>query len=252
MKGIYSDINAPVIITEIKIAELSKYINNAFHALKICFANEVGTICKKLDIDSHSLMEIFCMDHKLNISSYYLKPGFAYGGSCLPKDLKALNTIAHDNYLNTPLIDSIDRSNENLKASVLDQIIALDKKKIGIFGLSFKAGTDDLRNSPIVDIIERLIGKGYKIKIYDANVHFSQLMGANRDYIMKKIPYISQLVTNRPDEVIDHAELIILVHATREFSELLDKVDPNTVVFDLAHIAFNNKSNLKHYLGIAW
>ena len=188
MKKIYENINSPFITTDIKIAELIKYVNNAFHALKIIFANEIGNICRKQGINSHELMDIFCMDKKLNISSYYLKPGFSYGGSCLPKDLKALRTIAHDFYLESPVLENIEKSNELQKNIVYDQILNFSKEKVSFLGLSFKAGTDDLRNSPIIDIIERLLGKGFDVKIFDKNVHLSRLTGANKEYILKKIP----------------------------------------------------------------
>ena len=160
LKLLYKDIDAPFIVTDINIAELIKYVSNAFYAIKIIFANEIGNICKKIGVDSHKLMEIFCMDTKLNISPYYLKPGFAYGGSCLPKDLRALKTIAHDHYIECPVLETIERSNEYQKKVVLEQIIQFGKEKIGFLGLSFKDGTDDLRNSPILDVIEILLGKG--------------------------------------------------------------------------------------------
>jgi len=252
MKEIYSGLESPVVVTEIKIAELMKYVNNSFHAVKIIFANEVGSICKKLGINSHKLMEIFCMDTKLNISPYYFKPGFAYGGSCLPKDLKALCTIAHDNYLESPLLDSIDRSNESQKKIVYDQIIEFKKDKVGFLGLSFKAGTDDLRNSPILDIIERLLGKGFNLKIYDRNVRFSQLMGANREYILKKIPYISKFLIDNPDDLIRSSEVIVVVNSSSEFRDMLNRVPNNTIIYDLVNLDFKNKQNAENYIGVAW
>lgn len=254
MKQVYKGIDAPLIISDIRIAELMKYVNNAFHATKIVFANEVGNICKKLDIDSQELMRIFCTDKKLNISPYYLKPGFAYGGSCLPKDLKALKTIAHDHYLQSPLLESIDNSNENQKKIVLEQIMKFGKRQIGFFGLSFKTGTDDLRNSPILDIIERLLGKGFDIKIFDKNVHFSQLMGANKDYILKKIPFISNFVTDDHQDVIEHAQVIVIVNNDNEFKNILDefKTDNEKIVYDLANMDIELRSNTKRYIGVAW
>ena len=224
MKVIYEKLDAPLITSEIKIAEIMKYINNAFHAQKVVFANEVGSICKKLGIDSHRVMEIFCMDTKLNISPYYLKPGFAYGGSCLPKDLRALKTIAHDHYINCHLIESIERSNEYQKEIVYNQIMELNVSRIGFLGLSFKANTDDLRNSPILDIIERLLGKGFDVKIYDKNVHFSQLLGANRDYILNKIPFISKFVTDKYDDVVKYSKAIVVVNNSSEFIDILAEI----------------------------
>jgi len=236
LKEVYSFINAPFIITDIKVAEMIKHINNAFHALKITFANEIGRICEKIGVDSQKLMEIFCMDKKLNISPKYLTPGFAYGGSCLPKDLKALRTIAHDHYVKCPVIENIETSNEIQKVELLKKLITLGKAKIGFLGLSFKAGTDDLRNSPIVDVIERLLGKGFDVRVYDKNVYLSRLIGANRDYILRKIPYISRFLTNRLDQVIDNSEVIVIVNNEPEFKTLEQDTLRQKIVIDLVGI----------------
>ena len=252
LKQMYKSIEAPFIVTDVKIAEMIKYVNNAFHAYKIIFANEIGNICKKIGIDSHQLMEIFCKDTKLNISPYYLKPGFAYGGSCLPKDLKALKTIAHDNYVECPVLESIERSDELQKKIVLEQIMEFEKEKIGFLGLSFKGGTDDLRNSPIVDIIEILLGKGFNIRIYDRNVQISKLMGANKEYILKKIPYISKFIVDSSKQIIDHAEVIVVVNKEREFSDILNAVPEHKIIYDFMNIDFKNKSKMNNYFGIAW
>ena len=252
MKLAYDGIDAPVIVTDIKIAEIIKYVNNAFHALKVTFANEIGNICKKLEVDSHRLMEIFCMDKKLNISPYYLKSGFADGGSCLPKDLRALRTMAHDFYIECPILENIEKSNELQRKTAYDQIIGLGKEKVGFLGLSFKSDTDDLRNSPIIDIIEQLLGKGFSIKIYDRNVHLSQLVGANKEYILKKIPYISKFITDDPDEVIDNSDVIIVVNKDKEFSDILTKVPVNKIIYDLVNIDFKDKEKKENYIGIAW
>jgi len=252
LKQMYLSIEAPFIVTDIKIAEIIKYVNNAFHAHKIIFANEIGNICKKMEIDSHKLMDIFCMDTKLNISPYYLKPGFAYGGSCLPKDLNALKTIAHDHYVECPALESIQRSNEFQKKVVLEQILQFEKNKIGFLGLSFKGGTDDLRNSPILDIIERLLGKGFDIRIYDQNVHFSELMGANREYILKKIPYVSKFIVETSAEIIAHADLIVIVNKEKEFETILTEVPEHKILYDLVNIDVPNKHLRKNYTGIAW
>jgi len=252
IEQMYRDIKAPFIATDIKIAELIKYVNNAFHANKVVFANEVGNICKKLGIDSHKLMDIFCMDTKLNISPYYMKPGFAFGGSCLPKDLKALRTIAHDYYLESPLIENLERSNEFQKSLVSDQIIKFGKEKIGFLGLSFKGGTDDLRNSPIVDILEVLLGKGFDIRIYDKNVHFSKLMGANREYILQKIPFVSKFIVESSDEIIKHSDLIVVVNREQEFIDILKKAPENKIIYDLVNLKDDGVSAKPNYTGIAW
>jgi len=250
MEQIYTKINAPFIVTEPKIAEILKYVNNTFHALKIAFANEVGNICKGVGINSHQLMEIFCMDKKLNVSSKYLKPGFSYGGSCLPKDLKALQTIAHDLYLECPVLSNIERSNEVQKNMVLNKIIDFKKKRIGFIGISFKEGTDDLRNSPIIDIIENLIGKGYEIFIFDQNVRLSKLIGANRDYILKKIPYISTLIIDDLKSLINYSDLIVIVNKEAEFIEVMDTLPETKIIYDLVNLG--NPSENKNYTGISW
>ena len=210
MAEIYSKVDAPIEKTDIKVAEIIKYVNNSFHALKITFANEVGNICKKLDIDSHKVMDLFCKDTHLNISPYYFKPGFAYGGSCLPKDLKALNTIAHDAYLNSPVLESIERSNQNQKRTAFELITSKGKRKIGILGLSFKKGTDDLRYSPIVEVTESLLGKGYDICIFDEKVNLSNITGTNKHYIETRIPHLSRLLRQDLDEVARHADLLVI------------------------------------------
>ena len=252
LQQMYLGIEAPFIVTDIKIAEMIKYVNNAFHAHKIIFANEIGNICKKMGIDSHKLMDIFCMDTKLNISPFYLKPGFAYGGSCLPKDLKPLKTIAHDHYVECPVLESIQRSNEFQKKVVLEQILAFEKDKIGFLGLSFKGGTDDLRNSPILDIIEILLGKGLDIRIYDQNVRLSELIGANREYVLKKIPYVSKFIVETSGEIIAHADVIVIVNKEKEFEAILTDIPENKIIYDLVNIDVPHKQLRENYTGIAW
>lgn len=252
MKKIYEGVNAPLILTDIRIAELSKYINNSFHALKVCFANEVGSICKKMNIDSHKVMEIFCLDTKLNISPRYFKPGFAYGGSCLPKDLKALCTIAHDYYLKCPVLESIGESNEVKKDDVLENILQFGKKRIGFLGLSFKEGTDDLRSSPIVDIMEQLLGKGFDIKIYDRNVNFSKLVGANREFILEHIPLISNFISEDINGVVSGSDIIVVVNEEIGFEEILQELPKDKIIFDLVNIKFPGRSGRERYFGVAW
>ncbi len=252
MRELYIDINSPFVVSDIGVAEIIKYVNNTFHALKITFANEIGNICKKLNIDSHKLMQIFCMDNKLNISSYYLKPGFAYGGSCLPKDLKGLKTIIRDLYIDCPVIENVERSNELQKTVVLERIISFGKQHIGFLGLSFKTGTDDLRNSPIIDIIEQLIGKGFKVTIYDNNINLSQLIGANKEYIMRKIPLISKFITANPMEIIENTDLVVVVNKEKEFEIILQKLGNNKQIYDLVNIDFLGRNEKSNYMGLAW
>jgi GDP-mannose 6-dehydrogenase len=252
MRDVYKNLDAPFIVTKRRIAELMKYVCNSFHALKITFGNEVGNICKKLGIDSHELMDIFCQDERLNISKAYLKPGFAYGGSCLPKDLKALCTIAHDHYLETPVLDSIARSNEIQKDLVLQRILDYGHHNVSFLGLAFKAGTDDLRESPIVDVIERLLGKGFKVKVYDPHVHVAKLTGANRDYILQKIPFIAEFITNDLSEVLDHGETIVVVNRDPAAEEVLDTLQGGKQVLELARNPQSDPVPVDSIEGLAW
>lgn len=225
METLYQGINAPVVRTDVRVAELIKYVSNAFHALKISFANEIGNISKALGIDAFKVMDLFTMDTRLNVSSAYLRPGMAYGGSCLPKDVKGLYTIAHDYYLATPIISAIENSNNIQKAKILELIEKSKLKKIGFFGLAFKKGTDDLRFSPAVELVETLIGRGYSVKIYDRNVMLSRIMGANKSFIEAHLPHISTLLENELTSVVEYAETMVIVHkpTSKELESLLAK-----------------------------
>ncbi len=249
MESIYDDINAPVVKTDIEVAEIIKYVNNTFHALKICFANEIGNICKKINIDSHKVMDVFCRDTRLNISPYYFKPGFAYGGSCLTKDMKALKTLSHDNYLSSPLIAAIHNSNENQKRVVIDMIESTGGNKIGVLGLSFKQGTDDLRYSPAVEIVEYLFGKGYNIIIWDEIVQQSKLVGSNKEFIQTHIPHLSKLITGDLIEVIDKSEIILVTQKDKKISSLIEKY-PEKIFIDVVRVV--EKSSSGNYQGICW
>lgn len=249
LRKMYDGINAPIRSTSVEVAELIKYVNNSFHALKVSFANEVGNICKKMNIDSHEVMELFCLDDQLNLSPYYLKPGFAYGGSCLPKDLRAFKTMAHDFYLNSPVLNSILESNENQKKIALQMVLERGVKKIGILGLSFKEGTDDLRYSPVVELAETLLGKGCQLKIYDRNVNLSKLSGTNKAYIEKHIPHLSEMISDDLDYVIDQTELVIISHNQKEF-EGLHKKYPKVHFIDLVKVG--SALSEGNYEGICW
>lgn len=249
MAEIYSQIDAPIEKTDVRVAEIIKYVNNSFHALKITFANEVGNICKKMGIDSHKVMDLFCKDTHLNISPYYFKPGFAYGGSCLPKDLKALNTIAHDAYLNSPVLESIERSNQNQKRTAFELITSKGKKKVGILGLSFKKGTDDLRYSPIVEVTESLLGKGYEICIFDEKVNLSNITGTNKHYIDTRIPHLSALLKNDLQEVVENSELLVISQNDERFRNLIDEY-PDKQFIDLVRVVDEPRNN--NYDGLGW
>jgi len=252
VKDIYAGIDAPVIRTSIKVAEIIKYVNNAFHGLKVSFANEIGNICKKLRIDSHQVMEIFCMDRKLNLSPYYLKPGFAFGGSCLPKDLRALLYKGQKEDLRLPLLSSILESNENQIKTGIDLIRKTKKKKIGIFGFSFKSGTDDLRESPMVELIETLLGKGYKISIYDRNVSIAKIFGANKQYIEKEIPHISSLMCSSMEEVLSRSEVLVIGNNSEEFRKISKLMRKDQIMIDFAGIANGKGGTKSQYEGICW
>lgn len=249
-REIYKDIPAEFISTDIEVAEIMKYVNNTFHALKIVFGNEVGNICKALNIDSHKVMEIFCKDRQLNISPYYFKPGFAYGGSCLPKDSKALRTLAHDKYVDVPVINAINPSNELQKKIAVDIIESKGRRKIGILGLSFKAGTDDLRNSPIVDVAQTLHGKGYELHIYDRNVRISQLTGTNADFIAAKLPHLHEIITDNLDEVCSACDVLVITNKEKEFADVPAKY-PHKCIVDLVR-QFKAIDYDGNYEGISW
>jgi len=247
---LYKDVEGNVIYSKREVAELMKYINNSFHALKVSFANEVGNVCKALNIDSHELMRIFVKDEKLNISPYYLKPGFAYGGSCLPKDLKGLQSIAHDYYLDLPVINNIDKSNNHQIERAINIIEKLNIKMIGVLGLSFKEGTDDFRNSPTITLIENLIGKGYQIKIYDQNINLSMLTGTNKDFIDEHIPHISKYLNAKIEDVFDSTELILVTLKENKFIEPLKKIQDKTIL-DFVRID-ETIERMENYIGINW
>lgn len=249
-RELYKDIPGEFIATDIEVAEIMKYVNNTYHALKIVFSNEVGNICKGLGIDSHKVMEIFCKDKQLNISPYYFKPGFAYGGSCLPKDSKALRTLAHDLYVDVAVIMAIDSSNEIQKKNAIDIIESKGKKKIGILGLSFKSGTDDLRCSPIVDVAEALLGKGYEIHIYDKNVRVSQLTGTNADFIAAKLPHLHDIITDNLDAVCSECDVLVITNKEKEFANLPTRY-PRKAIVDLVR-QFDEIDYEGNYEGISW
>jgi GDP-mannose 6-dehydrogenase len=206
---IYSKVNGEFIRSTVAAAEIIKYVNNSFHALKVTFGNEIGNICKQLGIDSHEVMKLFCLDKQLNISPYYFKPGFAYGGSCLPKDLKALKTVAHDKYISAPVLDAIELSNESHIKHTIKLIEKYNCRKIGILGIAFKQGTDDLRYSPIIKIIEYFNGKGYEIRLHDDYVNAALLIGSNKEYLEQHLPYIEKLMLKSEEEVLNWAELVV-------------------------------------------
>lgn len=248
---LYEKLDAPLIRTSVEAAEMVKYVDNCWHALKIGFANEIGNFAKALRIDAYDVMNIFCQDKKLNISPAYLLPGFAFGGSCLPKDLRALNYKARAVDLQLPILSAILPSNE-MQINRGTQII-MDKghRKIGILGFSFKAGTDDLRESPLIEVIERLLGKGYELCIYDKNVNIASLLGANRDFILNRIPHISRLMVGSVEAVLDFAQTIVIGNRDPDFRTVPDKLRECQSIVDFVRIA-DRKGDDRKYDGICW
>jgi GDP-mannose 6-dehydrogenase len=248
---LYEKLESPLIRTDLETASMVKYIDNSWHALKVAFANETGTLCKALGIDSHAVMEIFCQDRALNISPAYLMPGFAFGGSCLPKDIRALAYQAKMHDLTLPLLTSILPSNESQIARGLQLIVDKGHKKVGILGFSFKAGTDDLRESPMIEVIERLIGKGYDLRVYDNNVRLARLVGANKDFILNRIPHISQLMVDDIKTVLDHADTVVIGNKDREFADIAGHLHEGQRLVELFRVA--GRGNLNgNYDGISW
>ena len=248
---LYAKLEAPLIRTDIQTAEMVKYVDNSWHALKIGFANEIGNLCKSLSIDAQEVMTIFCKDKKLNISSAYLKPGFAFGGSCLPKDLRALAYTAKMRDLQLPIVTSILPSNELQVARGLQLIMENGPRRIGVLGFSFKAGTDDLRESPMIEVIERLIGKGYDLRIFDKNVSIARLVGANRDFILNRIPHISRLMVGSIDAVLEYAETVVIGNLDPDFCGVPERLHAGQRLVDFVRIT-NRRSENGKYDGICW
>lgn len=248
---LYEKLDAPLIRTDLETAEMVKYVDNSWHALKIGFANEIGNLCKAFTIDAHAVMNIFCQDKKLNISPAYLSPGFAFGGSCLPKDLRALSYQAKMHDLELPIMTSILPSNEMQVNRGLQLIIDKGHKKVGILGFSFKAGTDDLRESPVIEVIERLLGKGYDLRIYDKNVNIASLIGANRDFILNRIPHISKLMVSDIEAVLHHAQTVVIGNNDADFRIVPERLRKGQLLVDFVRIS-SRRSEKGKYDGICW
>ena len=248
--ALYAQIDAPLIRTSLRVAEVAKYADNAWHALKVGFANEIGNICKASGIDSHEVMDIFCRDTKLNISPSYLRPGFAFGGSCLPKDVRALLHRAASLDVPAPILQSILPSNAVQVARGVEMVVAAGNARVGVMGLSFKAGTDDLRESPMVELIERLIGENYEVRIHDDNVRLAGLVGANRDYILNHIPHISGLLVDDPEELVAHSDTIVIGNAGADVATLLQTLPADKHVIDFIRV--ENAAGAGGYEGICW
>lgn len=251
LESLNAGFDAPKICTGYEIAEMVKYADNTWHAVKVAFANEIGSISKAVNVDGGAVMDIFCQDTKLNISSKYLRPGFAFGGSCLPKDVRALTYKARSLDVETPLINSVIPSNERHIERALRMVLDLNERRVGVLGLSFKAGTDDLRESPVVELVERLLGKGHEIRIFDHNVNLSRLVGANRAYIFEHLPHIAKLLVNDVDEVVNHGGTIVVGNSDRYFADVVRRLNMSQRVVDLVRIA-NGQQTSGGYNGLCW
>ncbi|MFF7705817.1 nucleotide sugar dehydrogenase [Pseudomonas sp. NPDC007930] len=252
LEKLYSELDAPVIRKAIEVAEMIKYTCNVWHATKVTFANEIGNIAKACGVDGREVMDVVCQDTHLNLSKYYMRPGFAFGGSCLPKDVRALNYRASSLDVEAPLIGSLMRSNESQVQNAYDIVASHDKRRVALLGLSFKAGTDDLRESPLVELAEKLIGKGFELSIYDRNVEYARVHGANKEYIESKIPHVSSLLNSDFDAVVDHADVIILGNSDETFRKLADNVPAGKQIVDLVGFMKNTTDPQKGTEGICW
>ncbi|NMC36109.1 nucleotide sugar dehydrogenase [Candidatus Beckwithbacteria bacterium] len=249
LKTLYKPIKANIIFTDFKTAEIIKYINNTYHALKVTFTNEISNICQSLDIDSVEVLDLFKKDKQLNISTKYFNPGFAYGGSCLPKDLKALQTMSHDLYLQTPIIENIDKSNQVQIDKAISLITSLKHKNIGFLGISFKAGTDDLRNSPTIEVIKNLIGSGYKISIYDLNYNENNIFGKNKTFIANAIPHFDSLIETDVQNFLKKSDTLVITTKEKRYLKIAEST--NKKIVDLA--AIDKKIiKRKNYHGLSW
>lgn len=250
--NLYAGVGGESHVTAIGVAEMVKYVCNSFHGLKIAFANEIGNICKALGIDSHEVMRIFCLDTKLNLSPAYLRPGFAFGGSCLPKDLRALTYRAKTLDVETPVLSAALSGNRNQIARAYDMVLATGSRRVGVLGLAFKSGTDDLRESPMVSLVEMLIGKGINISIYDRDVRSARLIGANREYIEREVPHIWSLMQPDIPSVIDAAEVVVIGNGSPEFRHIEPQLRPGQIVVDLVRAFGPRTSSGNGYRGICW
>jgi GDP-mannose 6-dehydrogenase len=250
--ALYEGLPGEVFRVPIAVAEMTKYADNAFHGLKIAFANELGAICRALGLDSHRVMDVFLADRKLNVSPAYLRPGFAFGGSCLPKDVRGLVYAARRADVSVPLLSHVLPSNEEHLRRAFDLVAAAGRRRIGLFGLSFKPGTDDLRESPLVELAERLLGKGYDLRIYDANVTLSRLMGANRDYIEGRLPHLGELLSNSVEDVLAHAEVCVIGCQDPAVLDALDAAGDRTII-DLVRLPDADARRAhRGYVGLGW
>lgn len=253
LERVYQGQAAQRLHTSIEEAELLKYVDNCWHALKVAFGNEFGRICHALDVDGRRIMSMFAQDTKLNISPKYLQPGYAFGGSCLPKDLRAIAYLARNRLdLKLPVLDAIMPSNEIHTEAGYELVVQAGHREVGLVGLSFKPETDDLRESPLVTLAERLIGKGYQLRIYDPSVNLAKLVGANRSYIEQAIPHIAELLVPSLDDLLDHAKTVVIGHRADVAERLASGVGEERTIVDLVGLLWDQRTDDQHYRGIGW
>ena len=251
LKEMYSGLGSEVVEVDPKVAEIIKFVNNSYHALKVAFGNEIGAICKKLDIDSHQVMDLFCRDTQLNISPYYFKPGFAYGGSCLPKDLRGLNFLAESNQVEAPILGSIENSNNLHIHRVLERVQQIGVRSVGIVGLTFKAGTDDLRNSAAIRLAEAVLGKGCTLRIYDRYLNIAREKETNLNELNKRIPHLLPLLDKDVESVVSKTSLVIVTVKNPEIPDLIRKY-PEIHFLDLVRLKDSTVETLPNYEGFCW
>ena len=249
---LYADVDAPIIHTDLETAEMVKYAANAFHALKVTFANEIGALAKQHGVDGRETMEILCRDERLNISRAYLRPGFAFGGSCLPKDLRALTHRARHVDVTAPLLEAVTASNEAHLYRGLALIEAAGSRSVGVLGLTFKPGTDDVRESPVVAIVETLLGKGYDISVFDDQLALSRLMGKNKSFLEHEIPHIASLMRRDVDEVLKSCDIIVVGNNNSAFADIGNRLRPDQLLIDLAGVVSHAAIDRGSYEGICW
>jgi len=248
----YEEVNAPIFRTSIGVAEMTKYVSNAYHALKITYANEIGTLCKNVGIDGQQVMEIFCQDQRLNISPAYLRPGFAFGGSCLPKDVRALVHLAKELDVEAPVLSAILPSNQNQLGRTIQMVESTGYQRIGVLGLSFKPDTDDVRESPAVTLIETLFGRGYQVLVYDENIDPEKLIGVNRAFLERALPHIASLLRHSLEELIQEVDVVVITNGCPKFKHVPELLRSDQILIDLVGIAKEGNHNRVSYEGICW
>ncbi|MBI5837833.1 MAG: UDP-glucose/GDP-mannose dehydrogenase family protein [Candidatus Eisenbacteria bacterium] len=252
LKRLFAATSEQVEVTAVRTAEMIKYACNSWHALKVVFGNEIGNLCKAQGVDSHEVMRIFCLDHRLNISPYYLKPGFAFGGSCLPKDVRAILRRAEALRVEVPVLNSVIASNDLQVANAVKLIEKTGRKKVGILGVSFKAETDDLRESPIIRVLESLVGKGYQLWVHDENVEISRVLGANKHFLDSEVPYLESILKPRVEEVLENAEVVVVANAGQAYRGVAGRLREDQVLIDLVHILGPKEPRPRGYVGLSW